>query len=160
MVYGLSWHSDAPSWFARLSSRRVPANALYLSGVFLLTGVVMVMVGDSIIDAFTIVTTVSSLCFMFVWTMILASYMAYRRKFPERHAASKFTMPGGVVMCWVVIAFFAFLIWALTQKEDTLHALLVTPIWFVVLAIAWLLLRRTPLQKARIRAFREGRSEF
>lgn len=160
MVYGLSWHSDAPSWFARLSSRRVPANALYLSGVFLLTGVVMVMVGDSIIDAFTIVTTVSSLCFMFVWTMILASYMAYRRKFPERHAASKFKMPGGIVMCWVVIAFFAFLIWALTQKDDTLHALLFTPIWFVVLAIAWLLLRRTPVQQSRIRAFREGRSEF
>lgn len=160
MVYGLSWHSDAPPWFARLSSRRVPANALYLSGVFLLTGVVMVMVGDSIIDAFTIVTTVSSLCFMFVWTMILASYMAYRRKFPERHATSKFKMPGGIVMCWVVIAFFAFLIWAFTQKDDTLQALVVTPIWFVVLAIAWLLLRRTPVQQSRIRAFREGRSEY
>jgi len=160
MVYGLSWHSDAPAWFAHLSRRRVPANALYLSGVFLLTGVVMVMVGDSIIDAFTIVTTVSSLCFMFVWTMILASYIAYRRRFPERHAASAFKMPGGIAMCVVVFAFFAFLIWAFTQKEDTRSALLVTPIWFVVLVIAWLFLRRTATQQRRIRAFAEKRSEF
>ena len=160
MVYGLSWRGDAPPWFARLSRRRVPANALYLSGVFLLTGVVMVMVGDSIIDAFTIVTTVSSLCFMFVWSMILASYIAFRRRFPERHKASQFKMPGGVVMCVVVYAFFAFLIWAFTQKEDTLQALLVTPVWFVVLAAAWFGLRRTGTQQARIKAFREGRSEF
>ncbi|EME19488.1 D-serine/D-alanine/glycine transporter [Rhodococcus triatomae] len=152
MVYGLAQDGDAPGVFARLTPRRVPANALYLSGVFLLSGVVMVVVGDSIIEAFTIVTTISSLCFMFVWSMILVSYIVYRRRRPDLHERSAFPMPGGVVMCYVVLAFFGFLVWAFTQKTDTLHALLVTPAWFVVLGVVWSVLRRRPVQMARAAA--------
>ncbi|MGV9803184.1 amino acid permease, partial [Mycobacterium sp. NPDC003449] len=154
MVYGLAQEGDAPGLFGRLTSRRVPANALFLSGVFLLSGVVMVAVGDSIIEAFTIVTTISSLCFMFVWTIILSSYLVYRRRRPQLHEASTFKMPGGVAMCYVVLAFFVFLVWAFTQKSDTLQALLVTPIWFIVLGVAWAVLRRRPGHLAREAAFR------
>lgn len=154
MVYGLAQEGDAPSRFGRLNSRRVPANALYLSGVFLLASVVMVAVGDSIIEAFTIVTTIAALCFIFVWSIILISYLAYRKRRPHLHAASTFKMPGGTVMCYVVLAFFAFLIWAFTQQSDTLQALLVTPVWFVVLGVAWAALRRQPRHLAREAAFR------
>jgi D-serine/D-alanine/glycine transporter len=154
MVYGLAQEGDAPSRFGKLTSRRVPANALFLSGVFLLAGVVMVAVGDSIIEAFTIVTTISSLCFIFVWTIILSSYLVYRRRRPHLHEASKFKMPGGIAMCYVVLAFFVFLVWAFTQKPDTLHALLVTPVWFIVLGIAWSVLRRRPTHVAREAKFR------
>ncbi|CKH97259.1 D-serine/D-alanine/glycine transporter [Mycolicibacterium smegmatis] len=154
MVYGLSSGGDAPASFGRPTSRRVPANALFLSGVVLLSSVVMVAAGDSIIAAFTLVTTISSLCFMFIWTIILSSYLVYRRRRPQQHSASPFKMPGGVVMCWVVLAFFVFLVWAFTQKSDTLQALLVTPAWFVVLGIAWAFLRRRPGHKAREAAFR------
>jgi D-serine/D-alanine/glycine transporter len=52
-------------------------------------------------------------------------------------------------MCYVLLAFFAFLIWALTQKTDTLEALLVTPVWFIGLGIVWLVLRRRPEHAAR-----------
>lgn len=154
MVYGLAAEGDAPTLFGRLTTRRVPANALFLSGVFLLSGVVMVAVGDSIIEAFTIVTTISSLCFMFVWTIILSSYLVYRKRRPYLHETSKFKMPGGIAMCYVVLAFFVFLIVAFTLKEDTRQALLVTPIWFIVLAIAWAVLRRRPRHLAREAAFR------
>ncbi|OBG86406.1 D-serine/D-alanine/glycine transporter [Mycobacterium sp. E802] len=154
MVYGLAAEGDAPTPFGRLTNRRVPANALFLSGVFLLSGVVMVAVGDSIIEAFTIVTTISSLCFMFVWTIILSSYLVYRKRRPHLHETSKFKMPGGVAMCYVVLGFFVFLIVAFTLKEDTRQALLVTPIWFIVLAVAWAVLRRRPRHLAREAAFR------
>ena len=52
--------------------------------------------------------------------------MVYRKRRPHLHEASKFKMPGGIVMCWVVLAFFVFILWALTTKDDTLQALLVT----------------------------------
>jgi D-serine/D-alanine/glycine transporter len=142
MVYGLAREGDAPAGFGRLSSRKVPVNALFLSGVFLLAGVVMVAMGGSVIEAFTLVTTISSLLFMFVWSIILISYLVYRKRRPHLHEASKFKMPGGIVMCYVVLVFFAFLIWALTQEQDTLQALLVTPVWFVVLGLAWAVMRR------------------
>ncbi|MEU2980557.1 D-serine/D-alanine/glycine transporter [Streptomyces hirsutus] len=142
MVYGLAQEGDAPARFGRLTSRKVPVNALLLSGLFLLPGVVMVTMGDSIIEAFTLVTTISALLFIFVWSIILICYLVYRKRRPHLHEASTFKMPGGIVMCYVVLAFFAFLIWALTQKEDTLQALLVTPVWFVILGIAWAVHRR------------------
>lgn len=148
MVFGLAGEGNAPAVFGKLSPRRVPANALRFSCAFLLIGVVLLYAGQSIVEAFTVVTTISSLCFMFVWTMILASYLVYRKRRPQLHAASTFKMPGGIPMVWAVLAFFVFIVWALTQESDTLQALLVTPIWFVVLAIAYLFVRRSPHHSA------------
>jgi D-serine/D-alanine/glycine transporter len=142
MVYGLAQEGDAPSRFGRLSRRNVPVNALLFSCAFLLPGIALLYAGGSIIEAFTVVTTISALLFMFVWSIILFSYMAYRRKRPELHEQSRFKMPGGVPMCWVVLAFFAFVIWGLTQAADTRQALLVTPVWFVVLGGVWLVVRK------------------
>ncbi|MGF7123783.1 D-serine/D-alanine/glycine transporter [Rhodococcus sp. AG1013] len=159
MVYGLAQEGDAPAAFGKLTRRRVPANALYLSGVFLLAGVVMVVVGGSIIEAFTLVTTIASLCFMFVWSIILISYLVYRKRRPHLHQASTYKMPGGVPMCYAVFAFFLFLIWAFTQKDDTLQALLITPVWFAVLGVAWAIVRRRPAQMARAAAFQDETCE-
>ncbi|MEN3753384.1 hypothetical protein ABC733_14170 [Mangrovibacter sp. SLW1] len=40
-------------------------------------------------------------------------------------------------MCWVCLAFFVFVLGLLTLQADTRHALMVTPLWFVVLAVGW-----------------------
>src|SRR3954469_14116617 len=141
MVFGLAQEGDAPGVFSRLSTRKVPSNALFLSCVLLLSGVVLMYAGQDIGKAFDMVTTVSAVCFVFVWSIILASYIAFRRRRPQLHDASTFKMPGGIPMVWVVFAFFAFVLWALTTQPDTLVALLVTPIWFVVLGMAWAVLR-------------------
>ena len=153
MVYGLAQEGDAPTVFGNLSSRKVPQNALFLSCVLLLSGVVLLYAGKDIALAFEMVTTVSAVCFMFVWSIILASYLAFRKRRARLHEESRFKMPGGVVMVWVVFAFFAFVLWALTTQPDTLTALLVTPIWFIVLGIAWAILRRRPTHLARYEAF-------
>jgi D-serine/D-alanine/glycine transporter len=153
MVYGLAQEGDAPTVLGKLSSRKVPQNALFVSCVLLLSGVVLLYAGKDIALAFEMVTTVSAVCFMFVWSIILASYLAFRKRRARLHDESKFKMPGGVVMVWVVFAFFAFVLWALTTQPDTLTALLVTPLWFVVLGIAWLMLRRRPAHLARYEAF-------
>jgi len=107
-------------------------------------------------EAFTMVTTVSALCFMFVWSIILVSYIVYRHRRPHLHAASTFRMPGAAYMPYVVLGFFAFIIWALTTQPDTLAALLFTPAWFLVLGAGYLVLRRTP-QHAALRAVHEAK---
>jgi D-serine/D-alanine/glycine transporter len=91
---------------------------------------------------------------MFVWTMILLSYLAYRRRRPQDHALSTFPLPGGRVMPFVVMAFFAFLLWAFTGDPDTLAGMLATPFWFVVIGAGYLLLRRRPEHAAQREAFR------
>jgi D-serine/D-alanine/glycine transporter len=109
--------------------------------VFLLSSVVLLYAGQSIIEAFTIVTTISALLFMFIWSIILASYVQYRRKRPDLHEKSTFKMPGGHAAIAMVFAFFAFILWALAQKPDTAVALKVTPIWFALLGIAYLVIK-------------------
>ncbi|NKX56251.1 amino acid permease [Arthrobacter sp. E918] len=154
MVFGLAQEGDAPAVFGRLSPRKVPRNALFLTCVLLLSGVVLLYAGENVGKAFEMVTTVSAVCFMFVWSIILASYLVYRGRRAALHEASAFKMPGGRVMVSVVFAFFAFVLWALTTQPDTLMALLVTPVWFAVLGVAWAVLRRRPLHVARAEAFR------
>lgn len=141
MVYGLATQGHAPFWLSALSKRRVPKNALFFSCTFLLAGIVLLYAGDSVIGAFTVITTISSVLFIFVWTIILCSYLAYRRKRPELHEKSTYRLPGGIVSVIVVLVFFAFLIWALTQEQDTLQALIVTPVWFVLLGVVYFFMR-------------------
>ena len=141
MIYGLATSRLAPAALSRLNKRNVPVNSLFFSCVFLLAGVVLLYAGQSIIEAFTIVTTISALLFIFIWSMILASYLQYRRKRPDLHEASTFKMPGGRAAVVMVFAFFAFILWALAQEPDTAAALKVTPLWFVLLAVAYLVMK-------------------
>ena len=141
MIYGLATSRLAPSVLGKLSNRKVPVNALFFSCVFLLSSVVLLYAGQSIIEAFTIVTTISALLFMFIWSIILASYVQYRRKRPDLHEKSTFKMPGGHAAVAMVYAFFAFILWALAQKSDTAAALEVTPIWFALLGVAYLAIK-------------------
>ncbi len=141
MIYGLATSKLAPKALAKLNQRQVPVNSLFFSCVFLLAGVVLLYAGQSIIEAFTIVTTISALLFIFIWSVILASYLQYRRKRPDLHEKSTFKMPGGRPAVVMVFAFFAFILWALAQEPDTAAALKVTPFWFVLLAIAYLVMK-------------------
>ncbi|TXD40540.1 D-serine/D-alanine/glycine transporter [Xanthomonas campestris] len=148
MLYGLAEERNAPRGFAKLTRAAVPARGLLFSCICLLLGAMLVYLIPDLVTAFTLVTTLSAVLFMFVWSLILCAYIAYRRKRPEQHATSVFKMPGGVLMCYVCLAFFAFIIVLLTLQPDTLHALLVSPLWFLVLAIAYWV-KRNQLPTAR-----------
>jgi D-serine/D-alanine/glycine transporter len=154
MLFGLADEGCAPAPFRRLNRGGVPALALVLTAALLLTSIPLLYVGGSVMGAFTLVTTISSLLFMFVWAMIIASYLVYRRRHPQRHAASSYKMPGGVVMCWAVLGFFVFVIWTLCTERETAVALAWFPLWFVALAAGWLTVRRRPGRSESYRRFK------
>lgn len=137
MLYGLAEKKVIPTCFAKLSNNSVPANALIFSCLCVLLAYGVLSLMPTAMAAFTIITTVAAILFIFVWSIILISYMVYRRKSPQLHQISKFKMPGGVMMCYVVLAFFAFILILLTLETDTLTALMYTPLWFVLLAIGY-----------------------
>lgn len=148
MLYGLARQGDAPKNFAALSARAVPAQGLIFSCICLLGGVALIYAVPDVITAFTLVTTISSICFMFVWAIILFSYLAYRKNRPELHARSIYKMPGGSFMCWVCLAFFVFVLVLFTFKPDTRIALFVTPVWFIMLGIGYAFSRTARMAKA------------
>jgi D-serine/D-alanine/glycine transporter len=146
MLYGLADGKLGPRPFAKLSNNNVPANGLAYSCAVLFIGVFLLYQEGDIMTAFTIVTTISSICFIFVWSLILVAYMRYRKLHPERHERSIFKMPGGVLMCWVVLAFFVFVLAVFTQKADTLTGLMYAPIWFVCLGLCYPFYRKQAIE--------------
>jgi D-serine/D-alanine/glycine transporter len=70
-----------------------------------------------------------------------------------RHNNSTYKMPAGVVMSWATLAFFAFVTWTLCTVRETAIALAWFPLWFVVLAVGWLIVRRRPGHAERYRQF-------
>ncbi|AJJ11086.1 D-serine/D-alanine/glycine transporter [Yersinia rohdei] len=151
MLFGLAKEGDAPKQFSKLSRRSVPASGLTFSCICLLGGVVLIYLIPNVMTVFTLVTTVSAILFMFVWTIILCSYLVYRKRRPALHKESIYKMPAGIVMSWVCMAFFAFVLVLLTLESDTRQALMVTPLWFVILAIGYLILK-----KRRARLYRSN----
>ncbi|GBG39091.1 amino acid permease [Mycobacterium montefiorense] len=153
MLYGLADEGSAPAVFRRLNRGGVPASALFLTAALLLTSIPLQHFRGSVMGAFTLVTAISALLFMFVWAMIIVSYLVYRRRHAQRHAESTFKMPGGRVMCGAVLVFFVFVIWTLGAEKDTAIALAWFPGWFVVLGVGWLIVRRRPNHAERYRQF-------
>ncbi|PPG27978.1 amino acid permease [Pseudoclavibacter sp. RFBB5] len=143
MAYGLATTAQAPARLGRLTKTAVPGNALLLSCAVVLVAGSLGLIFD---DAFQLVTAVSSILFIFVWAMILVSYLAYRRQRPDLHTASTYRLRWGVPLAWSVLGFFAFILVLLAVFEDTRGPLLLTPIWFGILGVAWAMVRRRSRQ--------------
>lgn len=141
MLYGLADKGDAPRAFGHLSRVAIPANGLLFSCACLLLGSIACLLSSSALKAFTLATTISSLLFIFIWSIILCSYLAYRYKHPDRHARSIYRMPMGVVMSVVCLLGFAAIIAMLWLQPDTRQALIITPCWFVLLGIGYAITR-------------------
>ncbi|WP_375637781.1 MULTISPECIES: amino acid permease [unclassified Bartonella] len=137
MIYGLATQKGAPPILGKLSRYHVPANALFFSCLCILIGYTIASLSPSLISAFTIVTSISAIAFLFVWSVILVSYIVYRRNRPHLHAESIYKMPGGVVMCGIILVFFVFMLYLLTLEADTLLALKYSIFWFVFLGIMY-----------------------
>jgi len=150
MLYGLAMDGDAPGKFGALSRRAVPSNGLIFSCVCLTGGALVIYLVPNMLDAFTLITTVSALLFMFVWSIILLSYLAYRKQRDPLHQASKYKMPGGTVMCRVCLGFFAFILALLALEADTRMALYLVPVWFAVLGLAYRSIRQKKQATAQL----------
>lgn len=148
MLFGLALREDAPKPFAKLSKHSVPLNALFLSCVFLLSAIVLLAAGDSVIGVFTMVTSMSATLFMAVWTIITVSYLVYLRRRPHLHAASTFKLPGGAAAAWLVIAFMAAMCVVLSLERETLLGLVASAVWLVAITVAALVHRHRLLTRA------------
>ncbi|AQX18513.1 MULTISPECIES: amino acid permease [Bartonella] len=142
MIYGLATKRGAPSFLGKLSKNYVPANALFFSCLCVLLSYILLSLSPTTISAFTIITTIAAILFIFVWSIILISYIIYRRDYPMQHITSTYKMPGGTLMCWFVLAFFIFILFLLTLESDTLIALKYTPLWFIFLESMYFIFRK------------------
>ncbi|MED4919754.1 MULTISPECIES: amino acid permease [Heyndrickxia] len=141
MLYSLAEDGKAPKIFKKLNKRNVPAPALLGSTIMLLIGVVLNYFMKST-QVFTLVTSISSICFVWVWGVIMVAHLRFRKNMPEEAAKISFKLPFAPVINWIVLLFFVFVLVVLGIAKDTRVALFVTPVWFILLVIAYGLTRK------------------
>ena len=131
MLFSLGKNKQAPKPFAKLNKNHVPQNGLVVSAVVVSVGALLSYLMPE--NAFNVVTTISAICFIWVWSIILISHIIYKKRHPELHQTSIFKAPLTPFVNYVVLAFFAFLLVVMAISEETRTALLLTPLWFVML---------------------------
>ena len=140
MLYNLGSHNQGPAKLAKLNKNHVPGNALLLSTIVVSIGALLSKLIPE--QAFGIVTTISAICFIWVWSIILISHIRYKKSRPDLHKKSIFKAPLTPFINYVVLALFAFILLIMLVAEATRVALLMTPLWFVLLFILYALRKK------------------
>lgn len=135
ILYNLSVHSEKKARLAKLNKNYVPSNALILSAVVLSIGALLSKLIPE--QAFGIVTTISAICFIWVWTIILVSHIRYSKSRPDLRKKSIFKAPLTPFINYVILVLFAFILIIMLFAEATRFALLMTPLWFALLFILY-----------------------
>lgn len=77
ILYNLSHQKQGPASFGRLNKHAVPSNALFVSTIVVSVGALLSKLIPE--QAFGIVTTISAICFIWVWSIILISHLKYKK---------------------------------------------------------------------------------
>lgn len=136
MLYTLAGFRQAPAALHKVSRHKVPATGMLVSFVAMLGGVLLNYFIPA--SAFAYITSIATVCGLFVWGMVMCSHLSYRRavnagRLPE----GKFRMPLTPGGNWFVLGFLALVLVLLAFNKDTRIALYVTPIWVLVMVIGY-----------------------
>lgn len=137
-LYSLARNGHAPKKLGNLTSKAIPMNALMTSSTILFVVVILNYVMPARI--FDVVSTVSTICFVIVWIMIMAVHVVYRRQ--NKDNLGEFRMPGYPLTSWLTIAFYVAILILLFFIESTKLALIISIIFVVILAISYSFIKK------------------
>ncbi|WP_409300621.1 amino acid permease [Peribacillus sp. SCS-155] len=140
ILYNVSKHKQGPAAFAKLNKNHVPSNALLTSAVVVSIGALLSKLVPE--QAFNIVTTISAICFFWVWSIILISHIRYSKTRPDLRRKSTFKAPFTPFMNYVVLALFVVILIIMLFAEATRLSVLMTPLWFALLFVMYVYGRR------------------
>lgn len=135
MVYSLAKDHNAPESMAKLTQRKVPRNALFFSAIVILIGVTLNYIMPE--GVFTLITSISTVCFIYIWGITVICHMKYRKTRPELAKTNKFKLPLYPFTNYLILAFLAFVLVVLALAQDTRVSLFVTPVWFILLIVIY-----------------------
>lgn len=135
IMYNLGRQNGGTGKLAKLNKNAVPSNALLISTVIVSIGTLLSKLIPE--QAFGIVTTISAICFIWVWSIILISHIRYKKTRPDLHQKSIFKAPLTPFINYVVLTLFAFILLVMLISESTRSALMLTPLWFVLLFVLY-----------------------
>lgn len=136
MLYNLSLQNNGPKYFRKLNKNGSPIRGILFSSIFLLVAVVLnYIVPDRV---FMYISSVATVAVITSWTIILLTQLKFRHsKTTEEIEKLAFKMPLYPVSTYLALAFLALVIVLMTFIPDMRIALVVAPIWFLILYIGY-----------------------
>jgi amino acid transporter, AAT family len=147
MLYTLAGFRQAPAQLRKLNGNKVPATGMLVSFVVMLIGVVLNYFVPA--SAFAYVTSIATVCGLFVWGMVMVAHLRYRKLvkvgvLPQ----GAFKAPLSPVGDWFVLAFLALVTVLLGFDSSNRIALYVAPVVLAAIAIGYLATRKHQLRIA------------
>ncbi len=148
MLFAMAQAGHAPKYFGRVSRTGVPWMTVVVMAVVLLVGVVLnALLPEAL---FMIIASVATFATVWVWIMILASYLGMRRSERGLDASGKgsaYAVPGGTAAVWATLSFMALVVVLLALSPETRIALYAGAGWLVLLALCYRFVDRGAAEK-------------
>jgi AAT family amino acid transporter/aromatic amino acid transport protein AroP len=133
MLYGLAENGNAPKFFAKLSSRRVPVNGILISsGITLLAVVLNYFLPDEI---FMYMMAIVTGAVVISWTMIVLTHLKFRQHCAAAGITPKFKALFYPVANYLCLAFLAVVLVIMAMMDDMRPAVIVMPIWILAIRL-------------------------
>lgn len=136
MLYNLAQQGQAPRMFAVTSKGGIPHRAIQVSIVALLLGVLLNYLVPA--KVFVWVTSVATFGAIWTWGVVLITQMKFRKSLSDAERQRLvFRMPFYPYASWLALAFLVLVIGLMAHFPDTRVALVVGPLWLVLLAVLY-----------------------
>ncbi|MEH6948477.1 amino acid permease [Bacillus sp. JJ634] len=136
MLFNLAQQNEAPKSFGRTTKRGIPGIAIIASAVALLIGVYLNYIVSE--KVFVWVTSIATFGAIWTWATILISHLRYRGKMTkEEKKRLEYKMPWFPFSSYFALAFLALVVVLLAFSKNTIIALIVGPIWIILLVACY-----------------------
>lgn len=143
MLFGLAEQGNAPKFFMKLNRNSAPFVAILFSSLCTLVAVVINFLVPE--GAFMRIMSLAVAAATITWGLIVIVQYKFRKKVDEKSLS--FKVPFYPISNFFALAFLALLLVMMTQSGNMVYAVIVIPIWIVVLYIGFLLKKH--LEKRR-----------
>ncbi|AKN68616.1 MULTISPECIES: amino acid permease [Streptomyces] len=150
MLRDLALNSQGPKLFTKLTSNGLPLVGTTFSAALMLVGVWINYQWPG--KAFDYVVSFATISGMWAWIVILFCQIRYRAKADRGELPrSDFRAPGAPFTSWFALAFIGMVIVMMGIDKDARVSLYCAPLWGLVLAVAYLVLKRRNPEAAAFR---------
>lgn len=147
MLYNLSLQNNGPKYFGKLNRYGTPRRGILFSSSILLLAVFLNYIVPE--KVFIYISSVATVAVITSWTIILITQLKFRQsKTKDEVNKLAFKMPLHPISTYLALAFLALVIVLMAFIEGMRIALVVAPIWFLILYVGYRMKKKNSVESS------------
>lgn len=147
MLYNLSLQNNGPKYFGKLNKNGNPRRGILFSSLLLLVAVVLNYIVPE--KVFLYISSVATVAVITSWTIILITQLKFRQSKTNNEIEKlAFKLPLYPFSTYLALAFLALVIVLMSFIPEMRIALIVAPIWFMLLYIGYKMKKKDSIESS------------